>query len=513
MVEPDGADVRRSRRVPRLRTGRADARRRLRRGRLRPGRPRQDRRPRRPDVRACGTWRRCCTRPGPRSSGRPSRSSPTGPSPRRWRSPARPRRGRPRLDGSGVGTEHEAMASWERMVHDLSFRDLHHPWFASGRDRGPSRPRPSAGSGRAAPRRRRPRRSRCAAPRRRAARPAPGVDERATSSSVRPPSGPTTSTIVAGGRDVDRGQRPVAASCRTSARSASRQPARTTSAVVASGATSGATPGGPAWRPRGRSPATSRRDFAARSPFQTATLRAAAHGTIGCDADLGEHLDRELAAVALGERLHDDQPRASGRGSWRRRRPDREHPLAGRVTVAGRRRPGAVGEHDLLPHPQPAYGHGVVGLVAGHLDRRSGLDPGERRHQVDRQASSAHASVRWLNASRSRPKTDLRPGPTWPVGCSSPRIAASSRSSSSWRASSRVGVSTTMVHDEVAARRRAGRGRRARASPARRRTGCRAGSRARSWSRAPERRPRRRGRPRGSAASAWCRAPPRSSAP
>ncbi len=29
------------------------------------------------------------------------------------------------------GPTHEAMASWERMVHDLSFRDLHHPWFAS----------------------------------------------------------------------------------------------------------------------------------------------------------------------------------------------------------------------------------------------------------------------------------------------------------------------------------------------------------------------------------------------
>ena len=29
------------------------------------------------------------------------------------------------------GPAREAMASWERMVHDLSFRDLHHPWFAS----------------------------------------------------------------------------------------------------------------------------------------------------------------------------------------------------------------------------------------------------------------------------------------------------------------------------------------------------------------------------------------------
>src|SRR5688572_4791595 len=29
------------------------------------------------------------------------------------------------------GPVHEAMSRWEQMVHDLSFHDLHHPWFAS----------------------------------------------------------------------------------------------------------------------------------------------------------------------------------------------------------------------------------------------------------------------------------------------------------------------------------------------------------------------------------------------
>lgn len=29
------------------------------------------------------------------------------------------------------GPLHDAMAQWERMVHDLSFHDLHHPWFTS----------------------------------------------------------------------------------------------------------------------------------------------------------------------------------------------------------------------------------------------------------------------------------------------------------------------------------------------------------------------------------------------
>ena len=29
------------------------------------------------------------------------------------------------------GPVHDAMAAWDRMVHDLEFRDLHRPWFAS----------------------------------------------------------------------------------------------------------------------------------------------------------------------------------------------------------------------------------------------------------------------------------------------------------------------------------------------------------------------------------------------
>ena len=40
-------------------------------------------------------------------------------------------------------------------------------------------------------------------------------------------------------------------------------------------------------------------DFAARSPFQTATERDGRPRHDAVDADLGQHLDGELAAVAL----------------------------------------------------------------------------------------------------------------------------------------------------------------------------------------------------------------------
>ena len=61
-------------------------------------------------------------------------------------------------------------------------------------------------------------------------------------------------------------------------------------------------------------------DFVARSPFQTATERDAAHGTIAVDADLGEDLDGELAAVPLGSAC---TTVTAGSGRRRRRRDGR----------------------------------------------------------------------------------------------------------------------------------------------------------------------------------------------
>ena len=117
-------------------------------------------------------------------------------------------------------------------------------------------------------------------------------------------------------------------------------------------------------------------DLSARSPRQTATDRAAAHGTTVGDADLGEHLDGELAAVALGQGLHDGDAAAPARArlatsatSTVRRR----LPVA--CTTPGDRRAGAVGERELLAHAEPAYGDRVVGLVTGDLDRSPGPTP------------------------------------------------------------------------------------------------------------------------------------------
>src|SRR6478735_2022595 len=106
---------------------------------------------------------------------------------------------------------------------------------------------------------------------------APAATNAATSSSDSPPSGPTTTTMRPAGTST-AARDAVAASCSTTARSASAAKAAT-SAVEASSATLGN-------HERRACLAASRAvarhlasDFAARSPFQTATLRDAAHGT------------------------------------------------------------------------------------------------------------------------------------------------------------------------------------------------------------------------------------------
>ena len=57
-----------------------------------------------------------------------------------------------------------------------------------------------------------------------------------------------------------------------------------------------------------------------RSPCHRVMERSADHGKHGVDADLGHQLDRELAPVALRQRLRDDQPRLRRRD--RPRHPD-----------------------------------------------------------------------------------------------------------------------------------------------------------------------------------------------
>ena len=177
-----------------------------------------------------------------------------------------------------------------------------------GRDhRGTRGPRPSAGSATAAPRPRRrpavevrstsPARRTAARPRRRARRPRRRSARPRGPRRARSCRRPATSTRDSGS---------AAASCRTSARSAART-SSTTSAVRASGATSGC-------QARRACLAASRAVAchfawarAARSPFQTATLRVAAQGTTVATPTSVSTSTARSPRSPFGQRLHDDQ--------------------------------------------------------------------------------------------------------------------------------------------------------------------------------------------------------------
>ena len=248
--------------------------------------------------------------------------------------------------------------------------------------------RPSARCVTAARRRRRRRRSTCAAPAPPSVR-RDAAPNAASSSSVIPPSGPTTTTIE---RDALEGEPTasddVAASCSTTARSAPSTRA-TTSAVDAISVTSGSQERRdclPASRAVARHFAS---DFAARSPRHTPTRARGGPRDDPVDADLGEHLDGELGPVALGDRLHDGHRRGRrGRDVDRRHRRGQRR-LRGLGDDAGRRRAGAVDEHDLLADPGPAYDDSVPRLVALHDHGRAGGDAGHRPEEDGERHGSA----------------------------------------------------------------------------------------------------------------------------
>jgi hypothetical protein len=85
---------------------------------------------------------------------------------------------------------------------------------------------------------------------------------------------------------------------------------------------------------------------------------------------------------------------------------DAEATLAGLGHLAGGGGAPAVGEDDRFPHPQPAYGDGVVRLVTADLDDGAGLGALEGIDEVDgeRHPQSAQCG---LNASRSLPNIDF----------------------------------------------------------------------------------------------------------
>ena len=150
------------------------------------------------------------------------------------------------------------------------------------------------------------------------------------------------------------------------------------------------------------------------------------------DADLGEHLDRELAPVALGQRL-DDGDAGSGVGLGdRRRRRAREDPLAGGGDRTGDRGARAVGEDDRSPSRRRRTATAWCASSPVDLDR-----PARRRRRPATArggpAATSGSSVLVERVAQPAEHRLARPASTWPSGCSSPRMAASSRSSSSWR--------------------------------------------------------------------------------
>ena len=165
-------------------------------------------------------------------------------------------------------------------------------------------------------------------------------------------------------------------------------------------------------------------DFAARSPFHTATQREAAQGTTTATPTSVSTSTASSPRSPFGNAWTTTM---LGTGSGWSRTADTttsNELFEVAATVADGRASGAVGEHHGLAHPEPPHRHRVVRLGAGH--GHGGPDRGlQGRDQVDRQGHQCG-----LNASRNRLKTDFC-ARTEPSGDSSPRSAASSRSSSS----------------------------------------------------------------------------------
>ena len=143
---------------------------------------------------------------------------------------------------------------------------------------------------------------------------------------------------LAGLRDRERASDSVASSCSTTARSA-RRPGSTH--VGGGGQLRDLRVPGPprllGRLARGRPPLRQRLRRPLALPHRHAARRRPGHD-LG-DADLGEHLDRELAAVALRQRLHHGDGRRRLGHHVVRRQPHVEGPLAGGVDLAARRAP------------------------------------------------------------------------------------------------------------------------------------------------------------------------------
>ena len=242
---------------------------------------------------------------------------------------------------------------------------------------------------------------------------APASIRASLSAGVMPPSGPTTRTIsplsgrpTAGDRLGGLGVQHDRQGCCLHAlyRSTRGPPARSPP---------GTTRAWTAWLPARRPNSTAACDLAARSPRQTATHLSAAHGNDDVGPDLGQQLDRELAAVALRDRLQHRDPRLGLRLGA-----PCDHSQLELAGPSGRHyalceRAGAVSDIGALTGSQATNRAGVPAFLAAQDDALAGQvgrRGDEDRRPQDRPARDRPARTgqpraqRPLKASRSREK-------------------------------------------------------------------------------------------------------------
>ena len=141
-------------------------------------------------------------------------------------------------------------------------------------------------------------------------------------------------------------------------------------------------------------------DFAARSPRQVPTHRAAAQGTILSTPTSVSTSTASSARSPLGIACT-TVTTGVGAGSTETSETEADkRRLRGLGDRAGRRGPGSVDQHDLLADLGPADHHGVPGLGTRERDEVTHPDAGDRAEE-DRQRH------RGSKASLSRPNTDF----------------------------------------------------------------------------------------------------------
>ena len=214
-----------------------------------------------------------------------------------------------------------------------------------------------------------------------------------------PPSGPTTSTMSPSAGTVDVAQRVRAPPRAGRSRTRRRRPAPRRRRSGPAARPRGATPAAPACRPRGPPRPTWPARARPCSPVQRATQRSACQGTITSTPTSVRVSTAVSPALALGQRLDDDDPRL-------RRRDDLTLAHPGRRARRGRSGPRRLGvqdgsrpvaEVDALADLEPLHRDGVPALGSATASTRSPT-PAPRRGGAARSRNSA--AVIWR---RTRP--------------------------------------------------------------------------------------------------------------